>query len=267
MFAGWFGCENKPETADDSFDRQATPTQHGVRTAGDASVSAGRALEKLRDGNERYVQGALAAKRFSNQTREALATHGQNPIAALIGCADSRCPLEILFDLQPGDLFVLRNAGNTITHAEGSMVGSIEYSVQHLHTKLVLVLGHTRCGAIAGATKTMLSNSGGENSGGKPASGTPEVPTALEVLLKDLGPVCSKAQSELPEGATVDEIAAHAVKTNVFHTMEKLLMYSSALRGKVQSGDVEVHGAIYDIVSGKVDFVGQSPRQALLLES
>jgi len=93
---------------------------------------------------------------------------------------------------------------------------------------------------LCGLNTTAEGNSGGENSGGKPASGTPEVPTALEVLLKDLGPVCSKAQSELPEGATVDEIAAHAVKTNVFHTMEKLLSYSPALRGMVKSGDVHI---------------------------
>merc|ERR1712157_390008 len=86
--------------------------------------------------------------------------YGQNPFATVIGCADSRCPIEILFDCQPGDLFVLRNAGNTCTHAEGSMVGSLEYSVSALGTNLIVVLGHTKCGALAGATKTMMSNKG-----------------------------------------------------------------------------------------------------------
>merc|ERR1712232_809732 len=120
----------------------------------------GEALEMLKDGNVRYVEGRPFERSFDADSREALAQYGQNPFATIIGCADSRCPLEILFDAVPGDLFVLRNAGNTVEHAEGSIVGSVEYSVGHLHTNLVLVLGHTRCGAIAGATSTALSAKG-----------------------------------------------------------------------------------------------------------
>merc|ERR1711879_711880 len=130
---------------------------HGIRTQADASVPAEEALEMLQEGNLRYVEGRPLERRFDADARRALAEYGQNPFATIIGCADSRCPLEILFDVQPGDIFVLRNAGNTCTHAEGSLVGSVEYSVGHLHTNLVLVAGHTRCGAIAGATSTALS--------------------------------------------------------------------------------------------------------------
>merc|ERR1711879_820975 len=130
---------------------------HGIRTQADASVPAEEALEMLKDGNVRYVEGRPFERSFDADSRKALAQYGQNPFATIIGCADSRCPIEILFDVQPGDIFVLRNAGNTCTQAEGSMVGSVEYSVGHLHTKLVLVLGHTRCGAIAGATQAALS--------------------------------------------------------------------------------------------------------------
>ena len=83
---------------------------------------------------------------------EALATKGQAPHTAIVGCADSRCPLETLFDALPGDLFVLRNAGNTCTHAEGSILGSLEFCTGALNTKLIFVLGHTNCGAIKGAT-------------------------------------------------------------------------------------------------------------------
>ena len=83
---------------------------------------------------------------------EALATKGQAPHTAIVGCADSRCPLETLFDALPGDLFVLRNAGNTCTHAEGSILGSLEFCTGVLNTKLIFVLGHTNCGAIKGAT-------------------------------------------------------------------------------------------------------------------
>merc|ERR1712107_962733 len=137
---------------------------------------AEKALQKLEQGNSRYVDGNPQQRSFDADARQALAQHGQNPFATIIGCADSRCPLEILFDVQPGDIFVLRNAGNTCTQAEGSMVGSVEYSVGHLHTKLVLVLGHTRCGAIAGATQAALSSKS------KPPSNEPQY-SILEGLL------------------------------------------------------------------------------------
>merc|ERR1712187_667740 len=120
-------------------------------------MGAEEALGMLKEGNLRYVEGRPLERSFDADARRALAQYGQNPFATIIGCADSRCPLEILFDVQPGDIFVLRNAGNTCIHAEGSMVGSVEYSVGHLHTNLVLVLGHTRCGAIAGATTVAMS--------------------------------------------------------------------------------------------------------------
>merc|ERR1711874_644547 len=239
--------------------RQESTHTHGVRTQADASVPAEGALEMLKEGNLRYLEGKQLERNFDAGARQALAQYGQNPFATVIGCADSRCPIEILFDVQPGDIFVLRNAGNTCTHAEGSMVGSVEYSVGHLHTNLVLVLGHTRCGAVAGATSTALSTKSRSQSDDAQS-------TTLEKLLSGLRPVALQAAAELPADATVDEVAAHAVKVNVFHTIEKLLTYSKPLREKVIQGDVVVQGAIYDIVSGKVEFLGPCPRQALVLD-
>merc|ERR1712187_288259 len=222
-------------------------------------MGAEEALGMLKEGNLRYVEGRPLERSFDANARRALAEYGQNPFATIIGCADSRCPLEILFDVQPGDIFVLRNAGNTCAHAEGSLVGSVEYSVGHLHTNLVLVLGHTRCGAIAGATSSALS--------AKKKTKLDEIQsTSLDKLLSGLAPVALQAAAELPADATVDEVAAHAVKVNVFHTIEKLLTYSKPLREKVTQGDVVVQGAIYDIVSGEVEFLGSCPRQALVLD-
>jgi carbonic anhydrase len=140
------------------------------------------------------------------------------------------------------------------------MVGSVEYSVGHLHTNLVLVLGHTRCGAIAGATSTALNKKAEAQSNEQPSS-------TLEKLLNGLAPVALQAAAELPAGASVDEVAAHAVKVNVFHTIEKLLTYSKPLREKVNQGEVVVQGAIYDIVTGNVEFLGRCPRQALVLDA
>jgi carbonic anhydrase len=241
-----------------TMERQNSWHTHGVRTQADASVPAQKALSKLKEGNSRYIEGKPLRRSFDAGAREALAQYGQNPFAAVVGCADSRCPVEILFDVQPGDIFVLRNAGNTCTHAEGSLVGSIEYSVGHLHTNLILILGHTRCGAIAGATAMALKDK--ENPQGGVQSST------LDKLLSGLRPVALQASLELPTTATAEEVAAHAVKVNVFHTIEKLLTYSKPLREKVREGEVCVQGAIYDIVTGSVEFLGPCPRLPLVLD-
>merc|ERR1711941_134004 len=128
-----------------------------IRTTTDGPLPSQEALKLLKEGNARFTSGAAISGKITPGMRKALVNEGQAPHTAIIGCADSRAPLETVFDAMPGDIFVLRNAGNTCTHAEGSMVGSLEYSVGHLHTNLVLVLGHTRCGAIAGATHAALS--------------------------------------------------------------------------------------------------------------
>ena len=109
------------------------------------------------DGNERFAVGAVTASKTSGDMRKALVKHNQAPHSAILGCADSRVPVDTVFDAMPGELFVLRNAGNTCTHAEGSMVGSLEFCTGKLGTRLILVLGHTQCGAIAGATATYQS--------------------------------------------------------------------------------------------------------------
>jgi carbonic anhydrase len=239
---------------DTGFEREITT--FSVRTACDESVPAAKALQKLQDGNRRFLEGRSRKSAFVRENSEALVAYGQNPYAVVIGCADSRCPLELMFDAEPGDLFVLRNAGNTLTHAEASMVGSVEYSVGNLQTNLVLVVGHTKCGAIAGATKMALDS-----------AGTVQKDSTLNTLLTDLGPVALQAQAECHSMASVEEIAAHAVKVNVFRTIEKLLTYSEPLRAKARSGALQLHGAIFDIATGQVEFLGPSPRQCLLLDS
>mmetsp|Transcript_62085 Transcript_62085/g.172055 ORF Transcript_62085/g.172055 Transcript_62085/m.172055 type:complete len:193 (-) Transcript_62085:188-766(-) len=142
-----------------------------TRTAAHDSLTPDEALQLLEAGNKRFVADATEMPKTRAQSashREQLSMHGQNPAAIVIGCADSRCPIEILFDAQPGDIFVLRNAGNTCTHAEGSLVGSVEYATSHLGTNLVLVLGHIKCGAIAGATQ--VPPKGGRSLSARPPS-------------------------------------------------------------------------------------------------
>mmetsp|Transcript_27058 Transcript_27058/g.43354 ORF Transcript_27058/g.43354 Transcript_27058/m.43354 type:complete len:299 (-) Transcript_27058:155-1051(-) len=254
------------------------PSKLGVRTTVDEPLSASQAIEVLQAGNRRFVQGDVKAGGLGPDMRRALASHGQRPVATVIGCADSRCPVEQLFDARPGDLFVLRNAGNTCTHAEGSMVGSVEYSVAILETKMILVLGHTGCGAIMGATKLFLERSAQkyiEATCQKDAQETTDQSTegseseqksrsTLLGLLDALVPVAEQACVEL-EGGSTEEIAAHAVKVNVWRTINFLLSYSLIIREKVASGEVELQGAVYNMSSGAVEFLGKSPKQEKLL--
>jgi len=273
MFAGLSCCRG--EAVQTEQEEVHVRSAFELRTASDESVPADRALELLKAGNERFVADcSLSSKQSREQSthlRASLATDGQNPAAVVIACADSRCPVEILFDAQPGDVFVLRNAGNTCTHAEGSIVGSVEYACGHLGTRLVLVLGHTLCGAIAGATKVVAARKAApapcEHGDGAPRPQPKKQQTMLDTMLVGLAPAAEAANSELPEGATQEQVAAHAVRVNVFHTMEKLLEYSEPLRKKVREGAVELHGGIYDLHTGSVEFLGPSPKTAELLES
>jgi len=247
--------------AEAKFERKVSDYTHGVRTQHDSGTSPERALEKLREGNARFVKGGdTSTDQFKPEYLTALAVHGQAPMVSVLGCADSRAPIEIMFDCKPGDIFVLRNAGNSLSHAEGSVVGSLEYSIGPLGAKLILVLGHTKCGAMAGATQVML------NAKTAAASGAPAKQTTLEKLLAGLAPVAAQAQQELPSGASEAEIAAKAIEVNVFAGMARLLIYSEPVREKVKSGDVQVHGAVYDIVTGEVKFLGQHPKQKDILE-
>ena len=233
--------------------------EHGVRTTVDSAVPAEEALKMLKAGNERFAVGAPLAKHATSKMREALVSHGQAPHTAIMGCADSRVPVDTVFDAMPGDLFVLRNAGNTCTHAEGSMVGSLEFCCGKLGSKLILVLGHTECGAIAGATKTYLASTDG---GASKSAGS-----ALEGLLVGLSRVAHQAEEELGVGAETDKLISHSVKVNVFTSIEFLLKYSEPLRQLVKSGNLEIQGGVYHLATGRVEFMGRSPRQAQLLAS
>lgn len=218
------------------------------------------ALMELCKGNKRFLSGDKYHDTVTDNIRRSLATDGQSPMAAIIGCADSRVPIEILFDAQPGDLFVLRNAGNTCMCAEGSIVGSTEYCIGHLRTPLVLVLGHTKCGALAGATQLACGPclEANVNASDSQTSASSKR-TMLQSLLTSLEAPVKEAAQMLPQTASLDEIAARAIRCNVFHTMKSILKYSDLLREKVNDGSVQIQGAIYDITTGKVEFLGPLP--------
>ena len=108
-------------------------------------IPAREALERLRVGNQRFVSGNRSQDAFTDHARRAELTEGQEPFAIILGCSDSRVPAELVFDQGLGDLFVIRVAGNIVAP---SQIGSVEFAAERFHTRLVVVLGHSRCGAI-----------------------------------------------------------------------------------------------------------------------
>jgi len=222
------------------------------RTAKDKTLAASEALAMLKEGNARYVGGRAMRPASAAGLRTALAEKGQNPVAVVIGCADSRCPIETTFDAQPGDIFVLRNAGNACLCGEGSIVASAEYATAALGTQLLVVMGHTKCGAMVGATKLVVGPDAN-------AKKDPESLSALEKYLDGLTPACKEAAQKLGAGASVDDVAASAIRLNAFRTIKSLVEHSPALSEKVRSGAIEMHGAVYNIETGAVEFLGQHP--------
>ena len=198
-------------------------------------LTAQQALQRLLDGNKRFVQGKTKHAHRSADWRRQL-VGGQAPFACLLGCSDSRVPIELVFDQGFGDIFVVRIAGNI---ASRSAIGSIEYAVAHLHTPLVVVLGHEECGAIT-ATLNWHEHPTKE-------------PAGLETLLAMVEPDLPKI---LP-GATEKERISAAVEANVRATMNQL---SSLVEAKQILADkrVALVGGIYDIETGKVNLLQPS---------
>lgn len=188
-----------------------------------ADIPPARALELLKEGNSRYVKGRHARGQEPSE-RRALLTRGQYPFAVVLGCADSRTAPEILFDQNLGDLFVCRVAGNV---TDPVVLGSIEYAVEHLHCPLVVVLGHTSCGAVKAAL-------GGGHAEGNIAS-----------LIEHLHP-----GSSLPPDA--DAKVNAGVANNARFQKASLTQRSAVLRKLVAEGKVQVASGIYSLETGEV---------------
>jgi carbonic anhydrase len=197
----------------------------------------------LRQGNSRYAAGNEQRPNQDRQRRSLTAWQGQQPFAAVLACSDSRVPVEILFDRGIGDIFVVRVAGNV---AGGTEMGSIEYAVEHLGISLIVALGHTRCGAVTAVVK------------GEEVSGN------INALAELIAPAVARAKADYP-GATGDLLIYEAVKANVWIAAEKFFKSSAVIRREVKSGGLAVMGAIYDIESGQVDWIGAHPAEQQLL--
>ncbi len=208
----------------------------------DQLPSADEVIDILKKGNERFTSGKPEYP-HEGAARRAETAAGQHPIATVISCSDSRVPPEILFDEGIGDLFVIRVIGNIGSVDEA---GSAEYGVEHLETPLLVVLGHTKCGAVTAAVTHA------------------EVHGSIPPLLAHINPSVRITKHNHP-GLKGEELIAAAVETNVFHSIQELFNRSRIIRHRVSSGNLKVVGAIYDIKTGQVNWLGEHPKQKQIL--
>jgi carbonic anhydrase len=204
-------------------------------------VSAQESLKKLKEGNQRFLEERAIRP---NQTFERVVriSKGQKPFVSVLSCSDSRVPPEMLLDQGFGDLFVVRVAGNV---ADTDEMGSLEYGLAHLGTKLLVVLGHTGCGAVTAVVK-------GDSLHGH-----------IPALVDNIIPATKKAQQE---GVSADELVARSIELNVFQSMEDILKKSSEIRQLVKNQKVMIVGAVYDINNGRVKWMGEHPDLGRLLQ-
>ncbi|SDH87760.1 carbonic anhydrase [Paraburkholderia phenazinium] len=195
------------------------------------AIAPAEALTRLMDGNARYVANAPANKDYS--AGRASRVTAQYPIAAIVGCADSRVSPELAFDQEPGNLFVVRVAGNFVNE-DG--LASLEYGVKFLQVPLIVVLGHTNCGAVSATVDAIQKGV--------------VLPGHLPDLVRSIKPAVAIAQlhgdADLKASATVENVRLNA---------NRLSVSKPIIGGYVKEGKVKVVGGIYDLATGKVNLL------------
>lgn len=196
-----------------------------------AAATPKAALDLLVEGNARYVGNQPRERDFS--AGRASRVKGQAPFAAILGCADSRVAPELAFDQNPGDLFVVRVAGNFVT-TDG--LGSLEYGAAVLGTKLILVLGHTSCGAIKATVEALQKGN--------------KLPGHIADLVRAMKPGVEPALKQ-----PGDDLERRAVIANVRHNVQRLKSAKPILTAMVQKKEIDVVGGVYELETGKVTLV------------
>lgn len=195
------------------------------------------ALRRLREGNDRFrLESPADGQSPEAATGFADLTSGQEPFAAVLGCSDSRVPVETVFDQGPGQLFVVRVAGNIVAPTQ---LGSLEFAVEGLGVRLIVVLGHTGCGAVA-ATLTMTPSS--------EAKVTANLGAITARISKAVG--SSSYRESPPNDADMDE----AMRLNVAASCNELVRQSEVLASVVRSGEILIVGAVFNLKTGQVEF-------------
>ncbi len=198
------------------------------------------ALKMLEDGNARYVAGEMKSPNQSAE-RKKLSSHsnqGNYAYATVLSCSDSRVPVELIFDVGVMDLFVVRVAGNVCNTDE---IGSIEYGLAHVNTPVLVVLGHKQCGAVTAVTQEVEGD-------GHPLERN------IPPLVASIIPAVERAQKMHTEVKGL-KIVPYAIEENVWQSIENLFMQSPATREIVKKGKAKIIGAVYNLETGKVEWL------------
>jgi len=199
-----------------------------------AEISPDKAISLLKEGNQRFVASNMATRNLLNQVSDTAS--GQYPFATVLSCIDSRVSAELIFDQGVGDIFSARVAGNIVNE---DLLGSIEFACKLAGTKVLVILGHTACGAVKGACdNAKLGN--------------------LTILLDKIKPavnaVSTPSDASLRNSKNIDFVNEVALK-NVQMTIENTRNMSPVLKEMEDNGEIKIVGAMYDIVNGKVTFL------------
>jgi carbonic anhydrase len=209
----------------------AQAQQAPVQTAEtQAALTPESALELLKDGNERFVDGAMMQRDYMNQVQET--ADGQYPFAVVLSCIDSRVPPELVFDQGIGDIFSARVAGNFVNT---DILGSMEFATTVAGSKVIVVLGHTECGAVKGACDRVEMGN-------------------LTHTLGNLAPALYSVETEGERSSQNKEFVHAVTEENVRLTVQNILDRSPTIRDQVESGEVMVIGALHDVSTGTVTF-------------
>jgi len=200
-------------------------------------ISAADALQRLRDGNRRFVSDEVSEETLASREHRAGAATPQHPFAIILACSDSRVPTELIFDRGIGDLFVIRVAGNIVAP---SQIGSIEFAAKQFGTRLVVVLGHSDCGAIIATLQELAL---------KDSHRSPNLRAIIDRIRPAVDPV-------LDEHSDVDDeaVISRCVRANVRASVEHLQHGSLILEQLINTGDLQIVGAEYSIETGNIEF-------------
>ncbi|MES2207243.1 MAG: carbonic anhydrase [Pseudomonadota bacterium] len=205
-------------------------------------IAAQEALERLREGNLRFVSDNRSYDTLTTQTQRSKLAEGQEPFAVILGCSDSRVPVEIVFDQGLGDLFVIRVAGNIVAP---SQVGSVEFAAEQFGTRLVVVLGHSRCGVIQATIKEL------ENPSKNPSRNVHSIVDRVRPYVAEL------MDTELRYNH--EALIQHAVRANIRASANHLRHGSPIIEQLIQKEGLLVVGAEYSLETGVVDFFDGIP--------
>lgn len=194
-----------------------------------SALNPASALDMLKAGNQRFVDNQVTLRDLHEQVK--VTSTGQYPLAAVLSCIDSRVPVELVFDQGIGDIFSARVAGNIVNE---DILGSIEYACKVAGSKVVLVLGHTKCGAVTAACKhTELGN--------------------ITALLSKIMPAVDELVK--PGLELTSELIEEVVVLNTKKAIERMRIDSPILKEMEDNGEISIVGAVYDVATGKVDFL------------